>query len=201
MHRNGFTLVEVLVVVAIAAIVIMVVGNFGTNIAGLNQLVSLELGAKSTINQTLQGMTEEVRSASVSAAGAYPIESAGTSSFIFYSDINKNGGAERIRYFYATSTIYKGVIAPSGTPATYPTSSEVLTIAVQNVSLSSSTPLFSYYGATYSGSQAPLASPVPVAAVRLVGIAFSVVTARTSTAGTNVQTFSNLIDLRNLDSN
>ena len=95
--RNGFSLVEVLVVVAIATMVVLVVGNFGNNIAGLNTLISLELGSKSDISQTLQIMTQEIQSAETSAAGAYPIDSANASSFAFYSDINKNGIPEYVR--------------------------------------------------------------------------------------------------------
>ncbi len=201
-ERNGFSLVEVLVVVAIATMVVLVVGNFGNNIAGLNTLVSLELGSKSDVSQTLQVMTEEIQSAETSAAGAYPIDSASTSSFAFYSDINKDGIAEYVRYFYASSTIYKEVIDATGTPAAYPTSSEIIYDVIDNILIPSSTPLFSYYGASYTGTQSPLAQPFDLAAIRLVNIAFEVQTNPSSTAhAAPPQYFSQLIDIRNLDSN
>jgi len=201
-RRSGFSLIEVLVVVAIAAGVVLVVSNFSNNITGLDVLVNSELQSKSDVSQTLQIMTEEIHSASVSANGAYAIDSATGTSFAFYSDINKNGQAEHVRYFYSTSTIYKGVIAPSGTPPTYPTSSEVITDVVDNAIVTTSSPLFTYYDSSYTGSQSPMAYPIAVQSIRLVKVAFTVQTNTTSTKQKSpLQYFSNLIDLRNLDSN
>lgn len=200
--NKGFSLIEILVVVAIAAAVVLVVGNFSNNVTGLNTLVSSELQAKSDVSQSLEIMTEEIQSASNSGNGAYPIDAAGTSSFAFYSDIYKNGNAEHVRYFYATSTIYKGVIVPRGTPATYPTATEVVSDVVDNVILASSTPLFSYYGSSYTGAQSSLAYPISTADIRLVGISFEAQTNQTSTVKRSpLHFFSFLVDLRNLDSN
>jgi prepilin-type N-terminal cleavage/methylation domain-containing protein len=201
-QREGFSLIEVLVVVAIAAGVVLVVSNFGSNITGLDTLVSSELRSKSDVNQSLALMVEAIQSAQTSANGAYPIDAVSTSSFAFYADLNKNGIADHVRYFYTTSTIYQGIIAPTGTPATYPTSSEVVTDLIDNVLLPTSTPLFSYYGSSYTGSGSSLSYPVALAAVRLVSIAFEVQTNQTSTVSRSpLQYFSSLVDIRNLDSN
>ena len=153
--KNGFSLVEVLIVVAIAAGVVIVVGNIGTNVGNLNGFIASNLQSKSDIAQTLQIMTSEIRSAEPFAAGAYPIVSAGTSSFSFFSDINDSGAVDYVSYFLASGTIYRAVIAPTGTPATYPTSSQVLYDVIDDVSLLSSTSLFTYYGASYYGRQQP----------------------------------------------
>jgi prepilin-type N-terminal cleavage/methylation domain-containing protein len=198
--NKGFSLVEILIVVAIAASLVIVASNFSGNVSGLNTLISQQLQSKSDTGATLQIITSEIRSASPSQNGAYPIDAASTSSFAFYSDINKDGRTEHIRYFLSSSTIYKGVIAPTGTPATYPTSSEVVTDIIDGVTTQSSTPLFSYYDANYTGSQPRLSTPVNVSNVRLVGISFF------SSAGSPQQAappqyFSALIDIRNLRSN
>lgn len=204
--KNGFSLVEVLIVVAIAAGVVIVVGNIGTNVGNLNGFIASNLQSKSDIAQTLQIMTSEIRSAEPSAAGAYPIVSAGTSSFSFFSDINDSGAVDYVSYFLASGTIYRAVIAPTGTPATYPTSSQVLYDVIDDVSLLSSTSLFTYYGASYTGdSSQALASPVSIASVRLIKIAFSSETSQSQNQGQGQisapQYFSTLIDIRNLDSN
>jgi prepilin-type N-terminal cleavage/methylation domain-containing protein len=202
MNTRGFSLLEVLIVVAVAASVVLVIGNFSNNITGLDSLVSTELQAKSNVNQSLQSLTGEIQSTAISAAGAYPIDSAGTSSFAFFSDINKNGAADHVRYYYASSTIYKGVIAPTGTPATYPAGNEVVTDFIDNVIITSSTPLFIYYGSGYTGTQAPLTYPISISSIRLVSVSFEVQTNRTSTISRSpLQYFSSLIDMRNLDSN
>jgi prepilin-type N-terminal cleavage/methylation domain-containing protein len=205
--QSGFSLAEVLIVVAIAGAVVLVVGNVGTNVSGLNGLISNNLQSKSDIAQTLQIITSEIRSAAPSAAGAYPIVAAATSSFSFYDSVNANGVVDYISYYLASSTIYRAVIAPTGTPATYPTSSQIVYDMIDNVSLvsssaSSSTPLFTYYGTSYTGSAGQaLTSPTAVATVRLVQISFSSATEKNPSQPSPPQYFSSLVDIRNLDSN
>lgn len=201
-RRRGFSLLEVLIVVAIAGTIIAVVSGFGNNVTGLNQLITSELQAKSDISQSLQIMTAEIQSAMASASGAYPISFAGTSSFAFYSDIKKNGTAEWVNYYYATSTIYKAVIVPTGTPALYPTSGETIIPFINNVIIPSGTVLFSYYDSSYTGTQSPMAYPLAIANIRLVGIAFFSQTNQTSTVNQSpLEHFYSLVDIRNLDSN
>jgi prepilin-type N-terminal cleavage/methylation domain-containing protein len=199
-QRNGFSLVEVLIVVAIAASLVLVASNFSCYVRGLNTLISQQLQSKSDTSAILQIVTSEIRSAGPSQNGAYPIDSATTSSFAFYSDINKNGVVEHVRYFLASSSIYKGVIEPTGTPATYPTSTEVVTNIIGNVMVPSSTPLFSYYDSNYTGTQPPMTNPLVVSNIRLVEMSFYT-TAATSPQSQPPQYFSTIIDIRNLTSN
>jgi prepilin-type N-terminal cleavage/methylation domain-containing protein len=199
-YRSGFSLIEILIVVAIAASVIMVVGNLGGNVDLLNNLVSQQLQSASDVEQTLQIMMSEIRSAGPSANGAYPIEVAASSSFTFYSDVNKNGVVERIRYFLASSSIYRGVTAPVGTPPVYPTSGELALDVIDNViPPTTSTPLFSYYDAGYTGTQAALAQPVAISAIRLVGISFAADIKPKQAPGPDY--FSTFVAIRNLRSN
>jgi type II secretory pathway pseudopilin PulG len=198
--RAGFSLFEILIVITIAAAVVLVVGNFSSNITGLNGLVSQELQSKSDVNQVLQMAATEIRSMSQSGNGAYPIAAAGTTTFAFYSDINKNGSVERVRYFVASSSIYKGVIAPTGTPVVYPTSSEIVADIIDNLLIASaSTPIFTYFDSAYTGAQAPMAQPINISAIRLVGISFTINTNASRTSAP--QFFSTLVDIRNLKSN
>ena len=199
-RRAGFSLLEILIVIAIAAGVVLVVGNFSNNIGSLNGLVGQELQSKSDVSQVLQTATNEIRSMTTSAAGAYPIDVAGTTTFAFYDDFNQNGTPDHIRYFYASSSLWKGVIAPTGTPATYPTSTEVVTDMVDNViGISTSSPLFTYYDSSATGTRAPLAQPVNISVIRLVGISFTVNSNASHTSAP--QGFSQLVDIRNLKSN
>jgi prepilin-type N-terminal cleavage/methylation domain-containing protein len=200
-NKNGFSLLEVLVVIAIAGAVIVVVGNVGTNIGSLNGLIENNLQSKSDVAQTLQIIASEIRGAGPSAAGAYPIVAAATSSFSFYSNINDNGIIDYVSYYLASSTIYRVLIAPTGTPATYPTSSQITFDMIDNVTLVSSTPLFSYFDTSYAGSGSSMASPVAVASVRLVRITFTSATQKNPSQPSPPQYYSTLIDIRNLDSN
>jgi prepilin-type N-terminal cleavage/methylation domain-containing protein len=197
--RQGFSLIEVLIVVAIAAMVISVSINLGGNTTDLNGLVSRQLQSTSDINQTMQIMTTEIRSAGPSANGSYPIDSAGTSSFAFYTSIQKNGVMDYVKYFLSNSSIDKEVIAPTGTPATYPTSSEVITDLIDDVVIPTSTSLFTYYNSSYTGTQAAMTSTVDVSPIRLIGVSFY--DNVDPNQGPGLQYFSILVDIRNLRSN
>ncbi len=199
-HRAAFSLIEVMVVLFIAAIFVVVVSNFSNNASDLNGLIALNLRARSDVSQTLQIINSEIRSAEPSAAGAYPIETAATGTFVFFADINHDGAPDRIQYFYASSTLWRGVIAPVGSPATYPTSSETVNDMVDNVIPVSSTPIFSYYDDSYTGSGPSLPTPVIVSAVRLVGITFDTV-ASSPGQPTSTIFFSTVVGIRNVNLN
>jgi len=197
--RRGFSLIEIIIVVAIATSIVVVVSNFSGNISLLNNLVSQQLQSKSNIDQTLQIITSDIRSAGPSANGAYAINSATTSSLIFYADNNKSGTIKRMRYFLASSSIYRGVIEPTGTPATYSTSSETITDMIDNVIVPTSTLFFRYYDDSYTGTQAAMTSTADVSGIRLVKISFFSDIKPKQSPG--AQYFSQFIDIRNLRSN
>ncbi len=197
--KKGFSLIEILIVVAVATSIVLVVSKLGSNTSVLNTLVSRELQSKADIEQTLQIVTTEIRSASPSASGAFPLISAATSSFSFYSNGGNNGVAKRVHYYLATSTIYRGVVQPTGTPATYPTSSEILTALISGVVVPTSSPLFTYYDTEYTGTQAAMTSTADVTAIRLVKISFSATVQPAQSPAPEY--FSRFADIRNLRSN
>ncbi len=197
--RAGFTLFEVVLAMAIATSIIFVIAAFRRNLDQLQNFTSQKLQSRQDIDQTIQIMTAEIRSAGPSSAGAYPIETATSTSFIFYSDIDKDGLFERVRYSLGTSTIVKGVVHPSGNPLTYATSTEVVTTVVDNVVTTSSPALFAYYDLNYTGSQAPMTFPITVSQVRIVQFSFS---ANVNTSSSySSEFFSQLVDIRNVRSN
>jgi prepilin-type N-terminal cleavage/methylation domain-containing protein len=205
-HKNknachGFSLIEILIVAAIGSSIVLIVTNFSGNVNLLNNLVSAGLQSKSDVGQTLQVVTSEIRSAGPSESGAYPIDAAGTSSFSFYTDFNKDGLMEHLRYFLASSSLWKGVIQPTGTPMTqYPTSSETITDVLDNVFVATATPLFAYYGAAYTGGTPPLTMPVDISQIRLVGLNL-LISVRASGTPTSTESYATVVDIRNLRSN
>ncbi len=111
----------------------------------------------------------EIRNASGGNDGSYPLGQASTSQIIFYTAYGAVGtNVNRIRYYIASSTLYKGVITPTGSPLTY-TGSEKITSVLPNV-LSSSSPIFYYYDGNYAGTSSPLAQPVNLNQVKFVQI-------------------------------
>lgn len=198
--RSGFSLVEVLVVIGIGSLLVFVITSFSDNLSVLKNIVGQKLQSRSDVEQTLQIMTTEIRSAGPSSLGAYAIDSASTSSFVFYSDIDKDGLFERVRYFVGTSTVQKGVVKPAGNPLVYATSTETVTTVIDNVTFpSSSQPLFGYYDSSYTGTQPQLPSPIDLTKVRIIQISLYV-DISTSTAPKS-EFFTTTVGMRNLKTN
>ena len=171
--RDGFTLIEIVIGIGLTAIVVFLVGTIGNQFSVIGNFVNQKLQNRMDAERVFQTMIREIRSAGLSALGAYAIESATPTSFTFFSDIDGDGRYERVRYFLststaATSTVNKGVIRPTGNPLLYPTSTEVVSPAILN-SISTST-VFKYFDANSTGTQGPLPSPVDAPKITVVKI-------------------------------
>ena len=172
--EKGFTLIEVLVTMSIFVILVfsvaMMLSNIFTN--SNQQLISL-----SNIDQarsTLSTITNEVRNATIGSDGSYPLNQAGDSQIVFFTNFRtSNGAVERVRYYISGNTLYKGVILPTGSPLIYNLSSESISKVLSGVSNGSS-PVFYYYDGNYSGNTQALSQPVNINNVRFVKINFVV---------------------------
>jgi hypothetical protein len=132
-----------------------------------------------------------------SALGGYAIESASPTSIVFFSDTDKNGVADRVRYFVGTSTINVGITKASGTPLTYATSTEVTKNIVWN--LVSTSTIFEYYNASYTGTQASMTVPIDLPSIRVIKFGVSV---DINPGKTPLPTyFTNTVNPRNLRTN
>jgi prepilin-type N-terminal cleavage/methylation domain-containing protein len=167
--NNGFTLLEILITMVIFTLIMGVVTLFARDLFYYNSVFSSGLTSYDEARKILQPISSEIRSASPSSLGAYPIETAGDTTFTFFSDINSDGLKERVRYFLSGSTLMKGVIVPSGSPMQYLSNTETLSEIVHNIR-NGSTPIFTYYDANYNGETAALTQPVSILSVRLVKI-------------------------------
>jgi prepilin-type N-terminal cleavage/methylation domain-containing protein len=171
--QRGMTLIEVIVAVAITLLVGSAVILFHRTVIVTTQIAQTNLTIQQQVRRTLSLFTFELRSAKPSAGGAYAIESAGTSSVVFFSNIDTTTDVERVRYFLSTSTsanvydvIKKGIIKPVGT--TYSSANETISIIARSVRNASSTPLFTYFGTNYAGTSSPLATPINISNIRHV---------------------------------
>lgn len=160
---------ELLVTMAIFLLIMGIVGKFAKDIFNYEDIFSSGLTAYDEARKVLQPIASEIRSASSSSLGSYPIETTGTNNFIFFTDINNDGLKERIRYYLSGTTLMRGVISPSGSPLQYLSGNETTTEIVHGVR-NGSTAIFTYYDTNYSGSSSPLSAPISVFNVRLVKI-------------------------------
>lgn len=167
--NRGITLIEVLVSIALFSVVILLIGLFTRNIFYYNSVFSGGLSSYDQLKKVLYPIASEIRSASPSSLGSYPIETAENNNFVFFADINGDGLKERVRYFLSNKTLKKGVIIPSGVPLSYQSSNEIVTDIVNNV-VNGTVPVFNYYDTNYNGSNSSLSSPIDILSVRLVKI-------------------------------
>jgi prepilin-type N-terminal cleavage/methylation domain-containing protein len=166
--QQGFTLMEIVVAMGIMVIIGVLGTYFARDITDSTLRVNRSLLTQQQLQQTLQLMVPEIRSASQSNDGSYPIVQATTSTFTFFSDIDQDGDFDRVRYFLNGTNLDKGVISPSGVPLSYPTSTETLRTLVENMVASQ---IFTYYGETATSTQSvPLPFPVNVLAIKTVEV-------------------------------
>jgi len=167
--NKGLTLIEILITVAIFSIIMGAIGYFVRDLFYYEDVFSGGLTSYDEARKIFQPISSEIRSASPSSLGAYPIERADTTSFIFFSDIDNDGLKERIRYYLSGTNLMRGEIISSGMPLQYLSENESLVEVIHGIR-NESTPIFTYFDSSYNGSNAPLSQPVSVFNVRLIKI-------------------------------
>jgi type II secretory pathway pseudopilin PulG len=98
---KAFTLVETIITIfiftlAMGAVSGLIVMAYRTQSYTWQQSIAIDEARKG-----IETMVKEIRMAKEGEDGSYPIELAGDKEFIFYSDIDKDGRVERVRYFLA----------------------------------------------------------------------------------------------------
>lgn len=164
--RSGLTLLEILVATAIAAGVLTLATYFALDISNFGLFLGDRLGSERELEQAIRVFVTEVRSMGPSENGSYPIALADGTAFTFFADVDADGQFEQVRYFLNGTTLQKGVIDPTGIPATYPPASENVRDVVKYIV--PGTAVFSYWNQSWIGETASLSLPAPVASVRLV---------------------------------
>lgn len=197
--HKGFSLAELVVTLAIVGAIGWGVTTLGRDIFLFNNIAQANLNAQVEGRRAVRFFSAELREASPSSIGAYPIAAAATSTITFFTDYDNDGLKEQIRYYLQNKNLMKGVIKPTGNPLTYNAANETLSTVVTDVANSTSTPVFLYYDSTYAGTTTPLALPINLTAVRLVQI--QLVVDRNPNRSPNPLTVTSDITLRNLKDN
>ncbi|MFA5248726.1 MAG: type II secretion system protein [Patescibacteria group bacterium] len=167
--KKGFTLVETMIAFLTLLLVTGAALQIFKDSITSNNALSANLNSQGEIRNAFKSMSAGLRSASPSSLGAYPIASAGTSSLIYYSDIDGDNLMEQIRYFLSADILKMGILKPSGNPLTYNQSNEIITPLLNNI-VNSSTPIFEYYNGSYDGDTESLAYPLTITNIRLIKI-------------------------------
>ena len=178
----------------VVLVVVSVIGLFGMRILAYRNVIDASLTAEQEVEQVLAPFVTELRSMQISNTGGYSIEAASTSSITFYSDYNKDGLVERIRYYMSTTTLMRGLVVPSGNPLTYNPAAESSKEVLHNIT--GGYDIFSYYANDTDMNGAPLSSPIDVPSVRTIKI--TVTSDKTPFAPPGPLTFTTSATPRNL---
>ena len=172
-HNRGFTLAEIVVVIAIVSVLGIVISKFQRDVFSFNRYFSNSLSAGDSAQKLLRPMTAEIRSASPSSNGAYPIDTIGDYSFSFYSDIDNDGTKDWVKYSVSGTTMTKETIKPTGNPLTYVQANKVTKTFMTGVrNISDGIPVFTYYDSTYTGGAGGVVSSSTgsLSNIRLIGV-------------------------------
>ena len=171
--KFGFSLAEIVIVVAILGLIGVALATFQVDIWRQNSFLSNSIQAEQDARMALKRLVAELRQAAPSDTGAFAIALADKDKLTFYSDIDGDGNHERLRYFLATSTLKRGVLKPTGSPLGYVDANEQLGNAVVNL-VNANNLIFNYYDKNYAGTSTPLVLPINLPNVRLVKILLSI---------------------------
>jgi hypothetical protein len=149
MDNRGMTLIEVMVTIFIATAALIVLFGVILYLYQINQ-ISYEQGFQlESARQGVEQMVEDIREATYSDDGSYPIVTIDPYGITFYSDTDNDSSVEHIRYFLSGTNWERGVINATGTPATYPSANERVTILSNYVrNGEQGVPIFNFYNAT-----------------------------------------------------
>lgn len=165
-RSRGFTLVEMLVVIAITGLMMGTIGRMIALFYKDNGYALEETQAVQSARKSVQDAASDLREATYGADGSYPIASVGTSTVTFYANADGDAAVERVRYYLSGTTLYRGVTQPAGSPQSYAGQSESVSLVIPNVRNGTSTPIFTYDDS--SGSA--LSYPINTGAIMSVGI-------------------------------
>ena len=190
---------EAAVAVGISVVVLVAVSAFESNIFLFKDSISGTFDSVQNAEMILKTMAKDLRSASIASDGSFAIAQASTSTLVFFVDTNNDGIKERVRYSLASSTLYRAVAIPAGSPLSYSGVTESTSTLLRSVSNGTSTDMFQYFDSTYDGNESPLAQPVTLTTIRLVKI--NAVLAAGTVRAPLVKTYTMQVMFRNLKDN
>jgi len=167
---SGYTLMEILVVLFIFSILLLGSETLYTNTVNNNTTMTNSLNAQADVRKAFVTMIAAIRTSSQSSSGAYAIDTASSTYFAFYSDLNGDGLKEKVRYYLSGKILKQGVIKPTGNPSVYNPANETITTLVNDVVNTAGQPIFYYYDDFYNGTSSAMSMPITIANVRLIKI-------------------------------
>lgn len=150
---------ETVVTIALMSVALLALSSVIVFFYRTNANVLEQSGAISSARRGIERAMKDLREATISEEGAYPVVSAGPNTITFYADINTDSLVERIRYEFVDEVLTRYTLQPTGNPLTY-SGSEVSEIISDNVRNNFfGTNIFKYFdvnGAELSSTPSPV---------------------------------------------
>ena len=144
LKRQGFTVMEIMIALGIFTALTSLAASFFVQGYKVNSFASrLDAQVKSG-RDGIEVMSREIREAIDSDRGDYLVEDVQNDAFTFYSNIDSDGSAEKVRYFVDNLILKKGVIDATGSPPQYLEANEIITTIAQYIN-NGGNPIFTYY--------------------------------------------------------
>jgi prepilin-type N-terminal cleavage/methylation domain-containing protein len=158
-NKNGFTLVEMIIVIAIYTLVMFALF---TSVTSFYRYNAYAVAQSYQVNQARRGMeafVRDVREMTYADDGTYPLARIESNLIGFYSDIDRDDSVEYVEYELSSTTLQERIYSATGTPPVYgatPEETRTLSEYVQNIGQGTST--FEYFDA--NGDQATASTTV-----------------------------------------
>ena len=143
--NKGFTLIELTVVMSIFILMFILGGNFNVTTLQATRFTSDQGEAIIQARKAINNISKDVREASCSERGDYPIGHMATQNFIWYGDVNNDNLAEKINYLIDGSDLLRVITGP-GVNNNYP-DSEKSTSTIAYYMNNQTESIFKYYDA------------------------------------------------------
>lgn len=190
---RGFTLMEMLTVVAIIGIVTGALTYAIVNVYRNNAYIFESTAAVENARRGLSLSLEHIREASYADDGNYPLGSIASTSITFYSDIDEDGGVERVRIYALNNTLYRVTTNAGGNPPSYTGQTPATSTIASFLRNGPTEDIFTYYDDT--GAVLPAIS-ANLGDVRSVAV--TIMTDLNPDRAPNVLTLTGSATLRNL---
>lgn len=141
-NPKGFTIIEMMLSIAIIVLISTIVLNFVTDGLTLSRFESEQETAVKIARDAMAVVTKEIRKANQSELGGYPILTIEDFNFIFFSDVDNDNETEKIRYYLNGNELIKSITEP-GADSLYAGADSTSTIA--NYMNNQAEPIFRYY--------------------------------------------------------
>jgi len=117
--QQGFTLLEMMMATMIFALVIVVGYGFWSFISRNFELTYEEARILDEATLAVNEFVSDVRESRVGSEGSYPLHTTNDQELVFYSDVDDDGLAERVRYYLNDNQLIKQVFHSEGIGEAY----------------------------------------------------------------------------------